>query len=426
MRRINPAVFLFSFLVPSLCSGWVLKDEFDIAVSAGHVNGTSAQPMGGTRTATDTESKLSVSGGRLTFSGGKASPAYGDPAIWYPAVARTAGRTGIFHFNTDSGAARLGFDINQTTTLLADYIRINSDGSTLSGYLGADTEIGSYTAGIDYYFADVLRESGSYYFIRGGTEYPRWTLLQSSYAGSTSPVYPNINNYSGVFLSSFVRIPDRLFLPTPLCYGTFASALSCNPAGPDAQPAQQPLWTGNKGTWGVSSGAAIATTTDTGIAIATVPASTADVVISAALTRSTGQIGLVVRWTDSDNYVYAYHDGTNAVLAKVSGGIRTTVITAAAAYSTGANLTVVADGTGLGLYYNNSRIGSTSITGGPSGTSHGIYADNTTDTLDDFTLFPRGTDGEYGRLDVLMERDGGRTAIPTFPDFGFTDMTGGD
>ena len=32
---------------------------------------------------TDAESKLSISGGNCAISGGKATPAWGDPAIWW-------------------------------------------------------------------------------------------------------------------------------------------------------------------------------------------------------------------------------------------------------------------------------------------------------------------------------------------------------
>lgn len=40
-----------------------LNDKFATLVSAGNVNGTFAQPIGGKRTITDTENKLSITGG---------------------------------------------------------------------------------------------------------------------------------------------------------------------------------------------------------------------------------------------------------------------------------------------------------------------------------------------------------------------------
>src|SRR3972149_8255471 len=52
-------------------SGWtyghILDDQFTTDRAAGAVNGTSAEPTGGTRTVTDTESKLSISSGLLQF-----------------------------------------------------------------------------------------------------------------------------------------------------------------------------------------------------------------------------------------------------------------------------------------------------------------------------------------------------------------------
>ena len=70
---------------------YLLRDEFVTALAAGLLNGTAGEPLGG-RAVVDTENKLSIGAtGLLTFSGGKADAAFGDPSIWYPAITRVAG-----------------------------------------------------------------------------------------------------------------------------------------------------------------------------------------------------------------------------------------------------------------------------------------------------------------------------------------------
>ena len=76
-----------------------LWDDFSVALAAGSVNGSPATypstvRIAGpvvTRSIVDTENKLSIANGALTYAGGKAAPAYGDPGSWHPAWTRAAG-----------------------------------------------------------------------------------------------------------------------------------------------------------------------------------------------------------------------------------------------------------------------------------------------------------------------------------------------
>ena len=88
MKKLSSILVLIFCLIPFVASAWILRDEFNTALSAGSVHGTTSEPSGHTRTVKDTENKISIADGKLTFSGGKASPAVGDPAIWYPAIDR--------------------------------------------------------------------------------------------------------------------------------------------------------------------------------------------------------------------------------------------------------------------------------------------------------------------------------------------------
>jgi hypothetical protein len=76
----------------------------------------------------------------------------------------------------------------------------------------------------------------------------------------------------------------------------------------------------------------------------------------------------------------------------------TSVISAAATYSANATLRVIKDGTSYSLYYNNAKVGSTATISDAaliSNTKHGLFSTYSGNTLDNFTVYARGTGGEY-------------------------------
>jgi len=129
--------------------------------------------------------------------------------------------------------------------------------------------------------------------------------------------------------------------------------------------------------------------------------STPDVLATVAVTLTKGtQAGVVVNLDSAGtpaNFVIAYHDGTNCKLEKCVAGTYTTVITAAATYSAGAELRVIKDGTAYRLYYNNALVGTGTIAdaGIVSNTLHGLFSTYSANTFDNFTVYARGTAGEY-------------------------------
>jgi len=97
------------------------------------------------------------------------------------------------------------------------------------------------------------------------------------------------------------------------------------------------------------------------------------------------------------NFVITYHDGTNCKLEKCVAGTYTTVITAAATYSAGAELRVIKDGTAYRLYYNNALVGTGTIAdaGIISNTLHELFSTYSANSLDNLTIFARGNEGQY-------------------------------
>jgi len=135
--------------------------------------------------------------------------------------------------------------------------------------------------------------------------------------------------------------------------------------------------------------------------VATVETGTPDVLVSADLTIAGGSAGIVLSYVNADNYVLASHDGTNCKLDKCVAGTWTSVISAAATYSSGATIRCIKDGTSYSLYYNNAKVGSTSTisdAGLIGNTKHGLFSTYSGNTLDNFTIYDRGVDGCYNAV----------------------------
>ena len=269
MKRllVSSIVALIVCLLPFVASGkgFLLQDEFNTALSAGSVHNTTSEPSGHTRTVTDTENKLSIADGKLTFSGGKESAAYGDPAVWFPAITRAAGLGFIFQVISASGTFEVGADTNTAGELAASGVKIA--GTNIQIYDGTAGPIsGTITAGQSYNIATLLRGTGQFILVKGGTEYPSWTLHYISATNNTATVYPGISNYNGVITSSFIRIPTTLWLPTPLASDGFSVSGTTDGKG-HAEGVATGIGGGGGGlawesggtTWSVSGGKAVNT-----------------------------------------------------------------------------------------------------------------------------------------------------------------------
>lgn len=230
---------------------YLLRDEFTDTRAAGEVNGTAATPGPGTRTVTDTTSKLSVGSGVLSVAGGKTSPANGDPGMWFPSVVRSAGKLVVnkINFTTMSvgNSVLTGFGSAQSGAVLSNSIGINNSGLFLRDGTNSPNVGNVLSLSTDYYLATVLRSTGAYHFIKGG-EYTNWTFLGMAPANSTTTLYPGTSNYNGIFTSDYIRIPTATFLPTPLAYDTFTRSDgaigSSETTGPDGQTTPSLAWTG--------------------------------------------------------------------------------------------------------------------------------------------------------------------------------------
>src|SRR5690348_6535611 len=86
---------------------YFLYDTFSTDKAAGSVNGTFAD-TGQQRTVTDTNSKLSVTGGVASVATGGNTA--GDPGLWYPSMTRQLGLTVLGGVFLTANICELGWD----------------------------------------------------------------------------------------------------------------------------------------------------------------------------------------------------------------------------------------------------------------------------------------------------------------------------
>ena len=193
---------------------YLLYDQFTTDLPAGSVNGTSAEPIGGTRTVTDTNSKLSITGSQLSFA---SSGTLGEPRISYSIQTRTSGKTLIYKMNKTGGTySSAGFSTSPSSTVSDVGMYFNGSNFQIRDTSGNNQTVGTIATATDYTIAVVLRSTGAYYYIKGGT-YTNWTLLYISALNSAN-LYPAITGWDLVFTADNIRIPTSTWLPEPLAF----------------------------------------------------------------------------------------------------------------------------------------------------------------------------------------------------------------
>lgn len=383
-------------------NSYLLDDEFSDVKAAGAVNGTFAVPGPGLRTVTDTESKLTISGGNLVFSGGKAAPAYGDPGLWYAQLVRVTGNTmlaGIYVSDNGNNNFYFGYDENTSGGINYNSIWIGGSPTLILYYRDTSSpRIQTLAFNTTYKFGISLKSSGSYLFIKGGT-FNEWTHLWLGSGGNASPIYPAMPVYNSVNNFNFLRIPTALLTVRPLAYSAFTGANGTALTQSDATSADG--YGINPVSWGVS-GWYITNNTATCLAdgtnyINTVQSSGADVLCSVNMTNSTGNCGLTLRANDSNqtNCILVYYNGTAVKASVLTNSVEYNVATVVTAYSAGARLvTRIYDDHKLWVWYNEAL-----VTGAPfdlsgyatlkTGTNHGLFNTSSANRLDSYNCYPK-------------------------------------
>jgi hypothetical protein len=275
--------------------------------------------------------------------------------------------------------------------------------------------VGAYATSTAYQVVAVLRTLGTYFFIKGGA-FTNWTLLYIASLSGQATMYTIITaeDSSSVFTVDYCRIPDVLWLPTPAAYDTFTAAngtdlngRASDTTGPDSQAVVARTWTAQTGSWDIQSNRA----NTTGVAppspafFATMLTTDADIVISSVvnLGAAAAWAAVVVRYTDDDNcWRIVAVDATNIfIIQERNAGVATTRATTAIAVaaSTDYDFQIVTEGQNITAYLDNAnRITYGSAALNETAVTHGISCQDAAARFDNFTVFPRGTGGEYSKL----------------------------
>lgn len=396
---------------------YLLRDDFTDTRAAGAMNGTPATPGPGSRYPVDTENLMSLTGGKLVFAGGKASPSQGDPANGWGSFGKVNGQIAGFKLNLPNTTKnqKVGFRNSLSNNPLRGALAFNASGVLRADDNGAvGPTVGAYTANTDYAVAVANQQAGNQVFIAGGA-FPNFQLLWVSLADTSTPLIPVISNFDGTggYDQAILRA-DSPFLAIPIASDGFSGtgALSATDglgnaagvAGSYGQGGAGKSWTQQAGTIERVGGKGQATALSGGIAIATVDCSpSTDYIVTVTLTRAAGEVGVLI-YVDASYFVAVTHDGTNLRFKTMLAGVESNV-DLPATFGAGL-LQVVRNGESWEHRWNNVKIGPTRTVTQLNifqSTKVGIYTSDLGNTVDDFTVTPTGSRGEHRRLNSLLD-----------------------
>ncbi|MCU7521670.1 MAG: hypothetical protein HF312_15745 [Ignavibacteria bacterium] len=390
---------------------FLLRDDFDTDLPAGAVNGTKCR-TGQTRTVTDTENKMSVAGGKLVISGGKATPVWGDPGVFYPTINRQSGRIMVANIQQNNKVI-IGFALSTTGAATAADLAF-FPGNIITGHAGGAQlpSIGSWIADTAYNVAVLLRSNGMMLLLKSSSD---WRLMWVDSRSNVSTIYPAITNNNAQAEIDTLRIPHRLWLPTPLLSDGFSLQGISDGKG-HAEGIAGGLGSGGGGvewqgpTWSVSGGYLRNNPSVPADYYRTATLSTPDVVAGVQIhsLAAGAQAGLTLNLDNQpnpQNLATAYLQDGRCYLAKTVSGVKTTVMDQAATFVADAWLYVIKDGTGYSVYYNDSLLGTTQTIADPAivgNRKHCLYSTGGVD-IKAVKIYARGTEGQYNLLEEFMK-----------------------
>lgn len=213
---------------------YLIDDEFRDIRAAGAVDGTPSTPGRTERDSADTGSDLEIVRGAAVITGG--TGLWGDPYVGYDlAFTRVAGRFFVVQATPADNVNRfavawqdaLAGGINRWEDAIYQVnalLRIT--GNNASPEIAVITTVANTT----YTLACILRANGSYWFGKGGT-WADWRYLGTIQDSAVTPLYVVVSGNSALFDTNFVRVPDTLWLPTPLAYSGYPLVSVVDQAG---------------------------------------------------------------------------------------------------------------------------------------------------------------------------------------------------
>lgn len=379
-----------------------LNDTYSDTLAAGAINGTLSD-SGHQRFVVDANSKVSMASGNLIFATGSVTG--GATRLWYNAFQRKQGLILLSRISNTASVTEVGFD-NNDSALITNAVRLGT--TTLGVRTTATITTDTVVSGTTYDLAQILHNNGSFEFVKGGV-FTNWTLFYSIIGYSNTSAYPSVCTATNTTVSTvaFLRVPNRLYTPTPLVSDSFtnASLVTDGLGFRGVYGGNGVTWTQVSGAWQASAGTFNATSLSSGVAIATLESGKLDIMVSCVITHVSGTSSIIARYTDANNHVRAAVTGTNVQLIKVVAGTSTTVVDVAITAVAGAELRLHCHGTEFRVFYNEAAVGSaTTISDSAlqTGTKVGVRTSSTSNLFSYFYTFNRGmTDNAYSILDSI-------------------------
>lgn len=199
----------------------LLSDQFTTNASAPLTSPRTCEPGPSTITIVDTENKLSIASSALSCSGGKTSPAHGDPGMYGASQARAAGRAFLASILTNSNNTQIGWHN-------AGSGRVTFEAFYFGGSLihqPSDQSVGSYSAATTYTVAFIQRAAGCFLLISGGAfaTFPSMTMIWIDAALTTTPLFPAWSNFNSAVTMDDWRVQD-LAAPWTTKFGAATSS----------------------------------------------------------------------------------------------------------------------------------------------------------------------------------------------------------
>jgi hypothetical protein len=304
----------------------------------------------GVLTTVDTNSKMTVSGGKLNFATGGVGA--GDPGAWGQSHARAAGLLSVAEVTFSAAAISAGWDNGQSGAT-RDAITLGAATNVIVD--GTSIAVAAVSTATSYKLATVLRSTGAFYLMKGGA-FTNWSLLYVGNFG-TAAAFPvcNANTTTAVGSSDFLRA-----CPLPSPWDSDYGVATARNAGAQS--------------------AGLTFTHD------------ANGQLDFTLTTrpSASNVDFRFRSQDSSNYWQVTIDSTGAItLNEVVAGSPTQRGTAAAVVLTGHRVTIRASGTEIRVFSNNVlRITYASASNFATSTSGTLTALGTGGAVSDVVLWP--------------------------------------
>jgi hypothetical protein len=174
---------------------YLFRDEFTTDLTAGNVNGTAAEPGPGTRSVVDSGSYMTITSSQLYTT--NHAGAFTDPRFYVnDGQARVCGKALFFQVKTDIASIGGWFSDTLGATGKSVLSLYQLNGTTAQSFPGGDTADAT-TVNTVYSVACILRGTGGYIVVKGGSQYPTWTLIWPHLLGTTTPLYPLFSGNGG-------------------------------------------------------------------------------------------------------------------------------------------------------------------------------------------------------------------------------------